>query len=288
MADRYTYLSAVGLFVAFAWSIPAPPPRLRPAVAGAASTVLLVLGALAWRQAGLWSDEERLYRHTLAVTGPNSRMNAVLAVFLRSRGRIGEAYEHILEANRIWPGNPPDLVNLGIIAHEAGHPEMADRALRSAVESGPRYVPGWYALADHLRKTGRPAEAIEAFRQVVRVQPGHGVAWSELGIQLHQAGRTEEAAVAFAEAVRIAPSDPLVQRNAGVFHALVGNWPLAMDAFSRADRLKPGDPDVLRRLGLAQAEAGDRAGALRTADRLAPLDPRGAAIVRARAGSLPN
>jgi hypothetical protein len=191
MADRYTYFPAIGPFVALVWSLPAPAGPRRRLGAALALAVLASLGALAWRQAGLWSDEERLYRHTLAVTGPNPRMNAVLALLLRRQGRMAEAYEHILEANRIWPGNPPDLTYLGIIAGETGHPHVAERALRAAVEAGPRHAAGAHALADLLVRTGRRAEAGDTLRRL-------GAAQLEAG--------DRDAAVE--TAARLAPLDP--------------------------------------------------------------------------------
>jgi tetratricopeptide (TPR) repeat protein len=255
MADRYTYFPAIGLFIAAVWSVPALPFRLRVGAVAAVIALLLALGALTFRQAGLWSDEERLYRHTLAVTGRNARMHAVLATLLRSEGRIEEAYAEILESNQLWPGNPHDLTSLGIIARETGRLDVAEKALRGAVQAGPGFAPGWYALADLLRRTGRGGEAIEALDKAAAMAPENGTYWAELGIQLHGAGRTDEAADAFAEAVRVAPDDYEVQRNAGIFGALTGRWDFAVEAFSRAARLRPETPEITRRLTEARERA---------------------------------
>ena len=255
MADRYTYFPFIGLFLAVAFSLPAPPGRWRLAAGGTAVGALAVLGVVSFRQVGLWADEERLYRHALLVTGPNSRMHAILASYLHAHGRTAEAYQEILEANRIWPGNPPDLTSLGVIARATGQLDVAEHALRDAVAAGPRYAPGWYALADLLRRTGRRAEAVEALRRVAELDPENGTARAELGIELHMAGRVEDAARAFEDAVRVAPDDFEVQRNAGVFGAMTGRWPFAAEALSRADRLRPGNPEIARRL----AEARERA-----------------------------
>ena len=255
MADRYTYFPFIGLFVAVAFGLPEAPRRWRLAATGVALAALALLGALSFRQAGLWADEERLYRRALAVTGPNARMHAVLATYLREHGRTEEAFQEILEANRIWPGNPPDLTSLGVIARAAGRPDVAEHALRDAVSAGPRYAPGWYALADLLRRTGRHAEAIPALQRVAELDPENGTARAELGIELHVAGRIDDAARAFEEAVRVAPDDFEVQRNAGIFGAMTGRWGFAADALGRADALRPGDPEIARQL----VEARERA-----------------------------
>jgi len=246
----------VGLFVALVFSVPAPAARLRPAFAAGAVGLLAVLGGLTFRQAGRWASEEGLYRHTLAITGPNARLHAVLAVFLRSEGRREEAFREILEANRLWPGSAPDLVNLGVMAGETGRLDVAEKALRSAVAAAPDLPQAWWALSELLKRTNRGAEAVAALERVVALEPENGSARSDLGVALHRAGRVEEAGRAFVEAARLAPGDLEVQRNAAIWAASVGRWALAAECLARAARLRPGDPEITRRLAEARARLG--------------------------------
>ncbi|MFT3916382.1 MAG: tetratricopeptide repeat protein [Anaeromyxobacteraceae bacterium] len=256
IADRYTYFPAVGLLVALVWSVPAPASlAARRALAAGAVVVVAVLGILSFQQVGLWRDEVTLFEHTLAVTGPNARAHGVLALRLRDRKDLQGAYEHILEANRILPGSPRDLLNLAVIASEVGDRDTAEHAFRSSIESGPRFMAARFGYADFLRKAGRAPEALQVFRDAVAADPANGTARAELAIQLAMLGQLEEAWQAFAEAQRVAPADANVQRNAGIFYSRAGAWPQAVDAFSRAAAARPGDPDILRRLSQAQAAA---------------------------------
>ncbi len=71
MADRYSYFSYIGLFLAVAFTVLAlPVPRRVLAAAGI--VVVLVSGAVAFHQTSYWRDSETLFTHTLAVTPPNA------------------------------------------------------------------------------------------------------------------------------------------------------------------------------------------------------------------------
>lgn len=74
MADRYTYLPCIGLFLAVVWGMAELVERraaLRPALAVCAVLAVLVLTALTQGQVRHWQDSVTLFRHALAVTGDN-------------------------------------------------------------------------------------------------------------------------------------------------------------------------------------------------------------------------
>jgi hypothetical protein len=71
MADRYTYIPSIGLFLAVVWSVAGLLKEHRAALATAAGIVILALAAMTRVQIGYWSDSATLFRHALAVTGDN-------------------------------------------------------------------------------------------------------------------------------------------------------------------------------------------------------------------------
>ena len=70
IADRYTYFSFIGLFIAIAWTAEALSIP-RPVLAAAAIAVVLVLAAVAFRQVSFWKDSDTLFTHAIEVTPPN-------------------------------------------------------------------------------------------------------------------------------------------------------------------------------------------------------------------------
>ena len=116
MADRYAYLSFVGLFIMVCWGAAdwAKRMHLRTAwVATVSIAALLALAAVAHRQVAYWSDSITLWTRTLAVTSQNYEAENDLGVALMVRGRLDEALVHLRSAAAIAPLQPIPYLNLG-------------------------------------------------------------------------------------------------------------------------------------------------------------------------------
>src|SRR5581483_1793980 len=67
IADRYSYFSYIGLFIAVVWGAAVAPRMLVPV----AAAIIATLAIAAYHQVGFWKDSETLFAHTIAVTPPN-------------------------------------------------------------------------------------------------------------------------------------------------------------------------------------------------------------------------
>ena len=111
MADRYSYLPSIGLFILLAWGGEELVARLRSAGSrrvcqAAAAMAVIALGAAAWVQAGYWRDSVSLYQRSLAVSDGRSQVHANLGAALREQGRLPEAiavYQQGLDSNPSKP-----------------------------------------------------------------------------------------------------------------------------------------------------------------------------------------
>ena len=106
-ADRYTYLSQIGLSIALAWgvwSVYRSRQSLQAArwrgclLAVVSAAAVLLLAAVAWRQTSYWRNAETLWTHTLSCTEQNLLAHRVLAGIYAERGRTEEAITHLREA----------------------------------------------------------------------------------------------------------------------------------------------------------------------------------------------
>ncbi len=139
MADRYTYVPLIGLFIAVAWAIPDVLRRGDAATQGSrdgASTsgpfrhpvvlpvlAIAIIGAFmvcSWIQVGYWRDSFTLCKRAIAATEDNYSMHINLAVALTDEGRYDEAIEACREAICILPDDPQAHNNLAIILYANG------------------------------------------------------------------------------------------------------------------------------------------------------------------------
>jgi hypothetical protein len=127
MADRYAYLSFIGLFIMVCWGVAewSDHLHLRPAWLWAASVVvLLALAVVSHRQIGYWRDSYSLWSRSLQVTGPNDVAESDLGVMLMNEGRLDEALPHLRRAVALKPLSPINNLNLGIC--EAKHGDLPE------------------------------------------------------------------------------------------------------------------------------------------------------------------
>ncbi len=176
MADRYTYVPLVGIFVLVAWSLAdlARTGRARLALVAGTGASLIVLAAVTWTQVGVWRDQVTLFSHALDATGPSGRAHHLLSQGLIADGRWPEALIHAREAARLDPANPRAHKNLGFVLYRSGQVDLAIESLERAVALDPGYAEAHGNLAIAYGRKGRTEEAVREMRmemQLRAVQP---------------------------------------------------------------------------------------------------------------------
>ncbi len=216
MADRYTYLPLVGIFIGVCWGIPDLAGRGRNrvrVVAAAACASIAVLSVVSWQQAGFWRNSVSLFSHALAVTTENAVAHGNLATALSLEGREEEALSHYRSAIGIDPSYADAYVNMANSLLAKGLAEEAWECLRKALELRPKDPEVRYNAGTFLARRGRTGEAQFHLREAIRLRPGYAKAHNNLGSVLLLEGRIDEAEIQFREALRIDPAYGTAQKN---------------------------------------------------------------------------
>jgi tetratricopeptide (TPR) repeat protein len=243
MADRFTYLPQIGLFVALAWGareLLVRFPRLRPAAPAAAAAALAALAAVTWWYAGLWRSSESLFTHAAAVTENNYVAFTNLGAVLAEQGRVQEGNALIKRAFDTNPAYRADVhARSGDVYAAQGLKEEAAAEYRKALRivpwdrlmqeklrdieegavraTGRPAAPGTaqsaYERGNALARSGRRDEAVAAYREAIRLDPAFAEAWHNLGAALGELGRLAEAEAALEQALRLRPDYPTARDN---------------------------------------------------------------------------
>lgn len=185
LADRYTYLPHVGLFVAIVWAAAEVLERLRaPRAIGwvAAAVPLVLLTGAAHRQAATWRDSLTLHARALEVTERNWNAWNGLGDALSDAGRPKEAIPAYREALRIRPRLASAWNGLGSAHGMLGAHAEAIPPLEEALRLRPDYADAWYNLGTAHGSLGDHARAAECFRAALRIRSDHADTWANLGI----------------------------------------------------------------------------------------------------------
>jgi Flp pilus assembly protein TadD len=209
MADRYTYLPHVPLFVAAVWSgagVFRDRRALRPWV-GAATALLVATLALAARvQTAVWRDDLSLFSHAVAVAEGSWKMHFNLGNTLRRLGRDDEAERQYRLAIAAWPAYPEARNNLGTLLAGRGGAAEAEDLFLSVVTLDPGHVSAWMNLGRLYDEHGDPAGSVAAYRQAVSLLPGAAEPRVRLGRALLRLGERDEALSWCRDALRLEPA----------------------------------------------------------------------------------
>jgi len=203
MADRFTYVPLVGIFVAIAWLVPATrEPRL---VAAAAVAVLALLAARARDQVHVWRDSATLFAHALAVDEANPLAHVNLAVELDARGDVDGANAHLERALVLRPDMVSARIALGNNLVRKGRAEEAIAQYRAAIAADPTSARALNNLGWVQLQLGRLDEAIDSLERALRIEPGLATAENDLGMALARRGENDAARGHFERALAADP-----------------------------------------------------------------------------------
>ena len=279
MADRYTYVPLIGLFIMVVWGMSdlaagrSAPPWLGRAFAVGAGVALAACAALTVRQVRFWKDSETLFRRAVQVTRGNYLAHNNLGFYYSGQGRMKEALEQYRLSLQINPTYEDALNNLGYaLAGERKYAE-AIPLYEAALRLRPNLAEVHNNLGNALSETGRIDEAIQQYLIALSENPEHADAHNNLGIALAMKGRLDEAIPHFQAAIRYQPDYASAHSNLG--NALMAQHRVAaaIGEYQESLRLKPEDAQAHNNLGNALMEQGrleEATGQYRDALRLNP------------------
>jgi tetratricopeptide (TPR) repeat protein len=210
MADRFTYVPLIGLFIIVAWGaadIVGDHPRFRIAAGAVAALLVAVLAFVAYRQVQHWQNSETLWRRALAVTEGNHRAHAGLADVLQQRGEIDSAITEYRAALRIVADQAEWRNNLGLLYVRQNKVAEAIGQFAIATRVNPDFADAHNNLGAMHARAGQFAEAIASYQAAIRIAPDNALAHGNLAKALAGAGRVEEARRACQEALRLDPAN---------------------------------------------------------------------------------
>lgn len=109
MADRYSYIALIGVFIAAVWQgaewvqalVKRTSAPVKTTMYALTAAILVCFSVLSFRQVETWRSSESVFRHALTATTGNYIAHYNLGIILLETGRRDEAAEHLKEARRI-------------------------------------------------------------------------------------------------------------------------------------------------------------------------------------------
>jgi Tfp pilus assembly protein PilF len=266
MADRFTYVPLIGLFVIVAWGgwELASVLHLRGIAAAASACAMVTCAGLTVHQEFFWKDTEAYNRRILEVMPKNYIAHSNLGSYYLGRGRVQDALTHFQAAVQENPDYADGRYNLGSLYLGMGRTEEAIYNLKAAIRLDTHFAQARNNLGSIYLAQKRYDEAIEQFRESARLLPGFH-SYMNLGNALGEhAGLTQdikelgEAAEAYGRALQLEPQAGDARENLakawiqlGLAYAGHNRRQEAESVFRQLVQLVPGEP--VAHFNLAQA-----------------------------------
>ena len=255
IADRYTYIPLIGLFIAATWGVTelvATLPARRVVLWSLASVVTVACVILTQRQVRVWRDGVTLWQHTISVTDRNYVARTNLGYELAERGRLDEAIVQFRGALQIVPSFAPARQNLGLAFSRQGKSAEAIRQYEITVRLQPANAVVRAEFGLSLANARRYDDAIRQYEIALRLRPDLAIAHLWLANVLIRLGRAADAIPHYLHALALDPSSPEAHNNLGAALASQGRLREAIVHFSEALRLSPGYVDARNNLARAR------------------------------------
>jgi len=259
MADRYTYVPLIGLFIMIAWGIPELTRGWRygrVVLRMAAGSLLAVLMVCTWMQLRHWRNNETLFKHALNTTANNFLAHDSLGNTLAQQGKIGEAIGHYSAALRIKPDYMNSHTNLGIALLQRGDVEQAITHFSAVLRYQSDSPEAHNNLGLAVARQGYVDRAIDHYFTAIRLKPDYPQAHNNLGNALASQGKFDQAISHYSEALRIKPEDAGAHSNLANVLASQGRFKEAIDHYSQALQIKPDNFEAHNNLGVVLADQG--------------------------------
>lgn len=255
IADRYTYIPLIGIFMAIAWvayEFVVRTPAQKRTMVIAASIVLLLCAVKTSMQLRYWKNSGTLFSHAVKVTEKNFLAHNNLGFYLyNNKQQTNAAMTHYEAALRIYPQFEIAWNNMGYALAGLNRFQEAIIHYKQALKLNPKHADVHNNLGNALGTVGQDAEAIEHYMEALKINPNHVDAHNNLGVALSQQGKPDEGMQHLRKSVELNPKYASARSNLGNALAIAGKIDEAIEQYDVALQLKPDDAQAHNNIGNA-------------------------------------
>jgi len=227
MADRYTYLSSVGIFVMIAFLINHlinSYPQFRKLILSVFVVYISILGYKTYERTLVWRDSFSLWD----------------------------------DAAKKYPDNPIVVLNRGIAIEKNGNADLALIEYRRSEKLDPSFDMPHTNIGNIKLSEGDKVGAIEEFSKAITMNSNNLDAIYNRGRVLIDLGEFNKAIIDLNDAIKIDPNFSSAYHNRGVAKYYLKNYTEAIVDFNSAIRLNPKAGKAYFMLGIVYTDINNR------------------------------
>ncbi len=216
MADRYTYVPLIGMFIVLVWGLSDLFERFRIkqfSVVIITTAILSALIAVSWNQVGYWQNSITLFERALDVTKNNYVAHNNLGHRLLELEKTDEALQHFAKSIEINSEFEIAHLNLGLALSKQGKLDQAIKHYYKALQIKPQYTVAHNNLGNAWYRLDKTDKAYEHYLEAIKINPAYSEAYNNLGAASIRMGDPKRAVFFFRKALKINPEFVSAQNN---------------------------------------------------------------------------
>ncbi len=249
LAERYTYIPLIGLFIAVVWLIGdavAHSPAMRVAAQLLAVAVIAACAVKTDAEVKIWKDTITLFNHAIAIDPRGELPNSTLAGAYARQVRCAEAQEYFdraLEYTPPWTETLSNsafcLMRISMQTHDQRNLPLAGQRLEQALRIAPNDPDAltnmalWSALMD------RPKDEETYCRKALAARPDSITARLFLADALQAQGKFDESLQENRQVLDLEPNNFEAHNNLGIVYGRQGLTENALKEFRLSLAIKP-------------------------------------------------
>jgi tetratricopeptide (TPR) repeat protein len=228
MADRYTYIPLIGLFIVIAWEgynsvlswcSKKLSGKNRPIVLAnrilslTAVSILIVLSVVTWFQIKYWGNSIKLYKHALDVAGDSYVIHSNLGMAFFHQEKYENAIDHFKKALRIHSNSQGVMNSLGLTLARLNRLDEAMDHFVHALHLDPEFFEPHNHLGNLFASQGKLDIAIDHYLEAIKLNSKDSDVHNNLGLALIRQGKIDKAIFHFQKALEMTPEFSSANRN---------------------------------------------------------------------------
>ena len=258
MADRYTYIPLIGLFIIVAWGVSDLFRKWHYQKIYSGVFAMIILSALTARtffQVGHWKNGVTLFEHAIKVTENNYKAHNNLAAALEPLD-LDRAIFHYKEALKIYPKYVLALNNIGISLYNKGNYDEAVSYFTKVLKIDPQKIDARMDMANLFFLQAKPEKAILQYKEILKTDSENAKAHYNLAYILSAQKKIDQAEYHYKETLKINPKHEKAHYNLGNIMLKQGKLKEAFTHFADAIKIKPDYIQAYNKIGLILFKQG--------------------------------
>ena len=286
MADRYTYIPLIGLFIMFAWGVPDLVRRFphKKAVLSFGTLLLIIIfSVLSWQRCKLWGDNYLLWDDVLkkynisSIGNIKEKQKIAFAYNFRGLGyaekdQYPQAIEDYNVALKINSQYGEALNNRANAYAQIGQKDLALSDFAQLITINPKFADAYYNRGIFYLNIRDLDRAINDFTEAIKIDPGIADAFNNRGVAFRLKGQYEKSFADFSQALIINRKLAEAYFNRGIIYNIHKQYISAITNFTEALKIKPQYTDAYFNRGVSFAFLGKYDDAIRDFQQVLNID----------------